>query len=395
MLVELSKNFSDWLVELRRWFHQFPELAYQERKTAEKICQVLETYQIPFRSGVGGTGVVAKLKAKHPGPVVAFRADMDALPLVECNEVPYKSRHTGLMHACGHDGHMTIALGIIRWLVESNWAKKGFGEILFIFQPAEEGGAGAKTMLDTGIFDKEPIEAVFAGHMHPEHPTGHVGIAAEISNAAADPLFIRLKGKGGHGAHPHQCKDPIVVGAHLITQLQTLISRELPPLENAVLSICRFQAGTAANIIPEEAVLEGTIRTLRPDIRKQIHNRIKELVAGVAQSHNVSAAIEIKEGYPMLVNDPKLVTHTVKCAKDILGSDRVHMNPPRMGSEDFSYFCQKWGGIMVGLGCHDSSKGFQYGLHSCHFDLDENVLDVGIKLFGHVLTQYIENHAHE
>ena len=388
---ELSKDFFDWLVELRRWFHQFPELAYQEKKTAKKICQVLETFKIPFQSGVGGTGVVAKLKAKHPGPIVAFRADMDALPLVECNDVPYKSQHRGLMHACGHDGHMTIALGIIRWLVESNWPKKGSGEILFIFQPAEEGGAGAKAMLESGILDTEPIEAVFAGHMHPEHPTGHIGIAAEISNAAADTLFIKLKGKGGHGAHPHQCKDPIVVGAHLITQLQTLISRELPPLENAVLSIGCFQAGTAANIIPEEAVLEGTIRTLRPDIRRQILNRIKELVAGVEQSYNISVTIEIKKGYPVLVNDPELVKHTVKCAKKILGSDHVHINPPRMGAEDFSYFCQKWGGIMVGLGCHDPTKGWQYGLHSCHFDFDENVLQVGIKLFGYVLTQYIKN----
>lgn len=390
---ELSNNFSGWLVELRQWFHQFPELAYKEKKTAEKICQVLEAFEVPFQSGVGGTGVIAKLRAMHPGPMVAFRADMDALPLEEGNDVPYKSQHRGLMHACGHDGHMAIALGVIRWLVENDWPKKGFGEILFIFQPAEEGGAGAKAMLESGIFDKEPIEAVFAGHMHPEHPTGHIGIAEKVSNAAADTLLIRLKGKGGHGAHPHQCKDPIVVGAHLVIQLQTLISRELPPFENAVLTIGCFQAGTAANIIPEEAVLEGTLRTLRPDIRKQIISRIEELVKGVAQSYNISATLEIKKGYPVLVNDSELVKHTVNCAREILGANHVHNNLPRMGAEDFSYFCQKWRGVMVGLGCHDPIKGLQHGLHSRYFDFDENVLVLGTQLFGHVLTRYLEDRA--
>jgi amidohydrolase len=339
---------------------------------------------------VGGTGVVAKLRAKRTGPMVAFRADMDALPLEEKNDVSYKSRNPGFMHACGHDGHMTIALGIIRWLIENQWPQNGCGEIVFIFQPAEEGGAGARAMLNTGIFDNEPISAAFAGHMYPELPRGHIRLAPEISNAAADSLFIRLKGKGGHGAHPHHCKDPIVAGAYLITQLQSIISRELPPLESAVISIGRFQAGTASNIIPEEAVLEGTLRTLKPDIRIDIIKRLEDLVEGVTRSFGISATLNITEGYPVLLNNPVLVEHIVTCASDVLGADNVHSGLPRMGAEDFAYFCQRWGGVMVGIGCHDPSKGFQHGLHSPYFDLDERVLDVGTRLFGYVLTQYLK-----
>jgi amidohydrolase len=294
------------------------------------------------------------------------------------------------MHACGHDGHMTVALGIIRWLIENRWSQNGCGEIVFIFQPAEEGGAGAKAMLQSGIFDGVPIKAVFAGHMYPELPMGHIRLAPEISNAAADSLFIRLKGKGGHGAHPHHCKDPIIAGANLVTQLQSLISRELPPLDSAVITIGRFHAGTATNIIPEEAVLEGTLRTLKPDIRKEIIKRLEDMVEGTAKSFGISATLNITEGYPVLINNPVLVEHIVTCASDVLGADNVHIGLPRMGAEDFAYFCQKWGGVMVGIGCHDPSKGFQHGLHSPYFDLDERVLDVGTRLFGYVLTQYLK-----
>jgi len=390
MTTTLPDDFFNWLVELRRWFHQFPEPAYKEVKTAAKICETLDALNVPFHTGVGGTGVVAKLRAKCPGALIAFRADMDALTLEEKNDVSYKSRNQGFMHACGHDGHMTIALGVIRWLIENRWPQNGCGEIAFIFQPAEEGGAGAKAMLQSGIFDAEPIKAVFAGHMYPELPMGHVRLAPEISNAAADSLFIRLKGKGGHGAHPHHCKDPIVAGAYLITQLQSIISRELPPLENAVISIGRFQAGTASNIIPEEAVLEGTLRTLKPDIRKEIIKRLEEMVEGVVRSFGITATLNVIEGYPVLVNNPVLVEHVMACAGDVLGADNVHSGLPRMGAEDFAYFCQKWGGVMVGIGCHDPNKGFQHGLHSPYFDLDERVLDVGTRLFVSVLTQYLK-----
>lgn len=390
MLNQLPKSFFDWLIDLRRKFHQFPELQYQEEKTAARICEVLKELRVPFQPNVGKTGIVARLSAAKAGRTIAFRADMDALPLDEANNVPYKSKHPGVMHACGHDAHITIALGIIRWLVENDWIQNGAGEILFIFQPAEEGGAGAKAMLDSGIFDAESVSAVFAGHVYPAIPVGHIGIAPKISNSAVNTLSVRLKGKGGHGAYPHQCKDPIVAGSYLVSQLQTLISRNLPPLESAVITIGAFHAGTAPNIIPEEALLKGTLRTFMPEIREQMAKRIEDVVKGTEISFGVSAVLENIEGYPVLMNDPELVKHMNACAEEVLGAGCIHPQPPSMGAEDFAYFCEQWGGIMVDLGCHDPQKGFQYGLHSPHFDIDERVLDVGTRLFGHALIRYLE-----
>lgn len=383
-------SFHDWLVELRRDLHQIPELGYQEEKTAAKICQMLDHLEVPYQSAVGKTGVVARLKADQEGPLVAYRADMDALPLDEANDVAYKSQHPGLMHACGHDGHVTVALGIIRWLKERDWPRTGSGEILFFFQPAEEGGAGAKAMLDTGLFDQEPVQAIFACHMNPELPVGEVELIYGTAHAATNEIQIRITGKGGHGASPHLCIDPIVAGAHLVTQLQTFVSRTLGPLDSAVLTIGEFHAGTALNIIPEEAYLKGTLRTLTPEVREQAVGRIEEMVKSLDLAFGVSTTLNNIAGYPPHVNDSEKVDHLKACVQQLLGTAAARISRPRMGAEDFAYFCQKWPGAMVGLGCHDPAKGFEFALHSPHFEMDESVLDVGVQLMGHALVQYIE-----
>jgi amidohydrolase len=384
----LITPFHDWLVQLRRHFHQYPELSYQETETAAKTAEVLQELNVPFETGVGQTGIVAYLRAQKPGPTLIFRSDMDALPLEEANEVPYRSRCPGVMHACGHDAHITIALGVIRWLVDMGWPQKGFGQILFFFQPAEEGGAGAKAMLETGILDQEKIKGVFAGHMHPELPVGHIGISPEVSNAASDIFSLRIKGKGGHGAHPHLCVDPIVAGAHLVTQLQSIVSRNVPPLEAAVLSIGKFQAGTTSNVIPQEAVMEGTLRTLRSETRQLAIDRLNQLVRGLETSFGCSVEFQLTPGYPLLRNDPELAQWTVDQMHEFLGTESVHLEPPRMGAEDFAYFLKRYPGVMLRLGCHDPQKGYSYGLHSPYFDLDEKVLDVGVRIFAHLLIRY-------
>ncbi len=384
--IELSP-MHDWLVLLRRGFHQNPELSYGETETSRRIAEVLRELGVEVRTGVGGTGIVARIETGQPGPVVAFRADMDALPLQEASDVPYRSTVRGVMHACGHDAHITIGLGVARTLVEAEWSRVGKGRVLFIFQPAEEGGAGALAMLQTGVFDSEPIEAIFAGHMHPELPTGHIGIAPGISNAASDSLAIRLTGKGGHGAQPHRCVDPIVAGAALVTQLQSLVSRSVSPIDSAVLTVGQFHAGTASNIIPQTAMLYGTLRTLRTEVREVMIERLHQMLKGLEAAYGVTADLEVAKGYPLLENDSKVADYVQKVASQYLGPERVHMELPRMGAEDFAYFLQRFPGVLVRLGCHAPEVGFQYGLHSPCFDIDERALDVGVGLF----VRLIEN----
>jgi amidohydrolase len=390
MADELLTPFHDWLVELRRHFHQFPELAYREQKTAAKIGEVLDTLGVSYQTGVGKTGVVACIHAQQPGPTIALRGDMDALPLEEANDVTYRSKLPGVMHACGHDAHITILLGVIRWLLETNWPAKGRGKILFLFQPAEEGGAGAKAMLDSGVFHSENIAAIFAAHVHPELVLGQIGVAPNVSHAASATVRIRLIGKGGHGAHPHLCADPIVAGAYLITGLQSIISRNTSPLDNAVLTIGRFQAGTAVNIIPNEAQIDGTLRTLRSETQELIETRLREMVTGVELAHKVSGDLSVVSGYPLLVNDSTLVQFCIEECRELFGESQVTLQNPVMGAEDFAYFSQMYPALMIRLGCKAPDWAHSLSLHSPYFDLDERVLDVGVRLFARLLTNYYE-----
>ncbi|MHC1742140.1 MAG: M20 family metallopeptidase [Syntrophobacteraceae bacterium] len=380
--------FHAWLVETRRALHRIPELGYREFKTAAFIAERLRELGVGFQSEVGGTGIIASIKGRNPGPTLALRADMDALPLHEQNEIEYRSEHPGVMHACGHDGHVTMLLGVIRALVEKGWSGEGVGSRVFVFQPAEEGGAGARAILDSGSEVLRNVSAYFAIHVHPELPAGHIGLSSSVSNAASDGIKIRITGKGGHGAQPHLCVDPIVAAAHLITVLQTIVSRNVHPLDSAVLTIGRFRAGSASNIIPQEAVLQGTLRTLRETVRSKVLARLEEIVRGVEISHCARVKLTVTPGYPLLVNDENVVRFTMERARGLLGPERVHEEPARMGSEDFAYFLQRAPGALIRLGCHDPSVGFRHGLHSPCFDMDERALDAGVLLFLDLLDNY-------
>ncbi|HDL90581.1 MAG TPA: amidohydrolase, partial [Thermodesulforhabdus norvegica] len=272
--------FGKWLTELRRHFHKYPELGYQEIKTSQKIREILTELGVPFIYPVAETGVVAFLKARSDGPVRAFRTDMDALPIEEQNNVSYRSRHQGIMHACGHDGHMAIALGIVRKLVELKWTEKGRGKILFIFQPAEEGGAGAARMLESGALEDENVEAIYAFHLNPGLDLGKVGVAKDVSNAASDMFEIKVVGTGGHGAHPHVATDVILTTADVITKTHHIVSRSINALDSAVVSVGSVHAGSAPNVLPSEAVIAGTIRTFREEVRKHIQDTMKEICSG-------------------------------------------------------------------------------------------------------------------
>lgn len=378
----------DWLVALRRTFHQHPELAFREEETTRKIAEVLTELGVPFETGIGRTGIVATLSAAAPGPIRAFRADMDALPLEEANAVPYRSQVPGVMHACGHDAHITVALGVLRTLIDHGWPKAGRGKVVVFFQPAEEAGGGAEEMIKTGILGREPIAVIFAGHMQPELPAGEIAMAREVSNAASDGLRIRITGKGGHGAYPHLCIDPIVAGAAFVTQLQSIISRSLSPLDSAVITIGKFQAGTASNIIPHEVNLSGTLRTLDPEVRSTALQRLEALLKGLEAAYGVTTELRLHEGYPVLANDPRVVRYAVDVASELLGVEAVHIESPRMGAEDFAYFLQQIPGALLRVGCHDPAVGFTHALHSPYFNIDERALDVGVRLFSQLLTRF-------
>lgn len=386
-----SIKLQHWLIDLRRAFHRIPELSFKEIKTADLICKTLDQLKAPYDRNIGCTGIVASLKSKHQGPCIAFRSDMDALPLTETTKLSYQSQHPGAMHACGHDGHMTIALGIIRQLQESQWQRTGKGQILFIFQPAEENGAGARIMLETGYFNNYPISAVFAGHLNPRLPTGTVELLEGAAHAASDTLEIEITGEGGHGAAPHLCQDPIVAAAYLITGLQSLVARTMNPLDSAVLTIGRIRAGTTDNIIPAEAHLTGTLRTLSEDVRTLLIRGLKDMLAALEKSHRVKTHLKVHDGYPVAVNDSALTAYMTKKAAQILGPQHVQMGKPSMGAEDFAYFCRQWPGVMTVIGCHDPAKGYQYGLHSPQFQMDEDALMVAVKLFSQTLATYSDD----
>jgi len=390
MGVELKgkiEDMKDWLVEIRRKIHMHPELGFEETETSRLVSEWLEKFGLEVKRGVAKTGVVSLLNGKKPGKTVAIRADMDALPMDEANQVPYASKVKGKMHACGHDAHVTILLGVAKFF--SSIPDQVKGNIKWIFQPAEEGGGGGRVMVEEGALENPKVDAIFGAHVFPFLPIGKVGVYEREGLASADRFTIKIIGKGGHAASPHVTKDPILAAGHLITQIHSIVSRNINPLESAVITIGKVSGGTAFNIIPDEVELLGTVRSLDSQVREELKNRIEQVTQGIVQSFRMECQFKFEYGYPVLVNDwemTKLVSSA--CSKGI-GEENVEVLKPSMGAEDFAYYLEKCPGSYFRLGCRNEEKGILHPYHSSLFDIDEEVLPFGVEMFTRIIDQYL------
>ena len=373
---EEIKNIKDEIYAIRRHFHRYPELSFKEFNTAETISEHLDKLGISHKKGVGKTGVVGELTF-GPGPTIALRADMDALPIQEENNLDYKSLNDGVMHACGHDGHMAILLGAANALSKNSKLKKG--TVRFIFQPAEEGLGGAKYMIEDGCLDK--VDEIYGLHLWNYQLYGEVGIKDGPVMASADLFDIEVNGKGGHGATPQGTVDAIVVASNLVTMLQTIVSRNTNPLESTVLSIGKIKGGHNFNIISDKVHMSGTTRSYTEENRKMIKQRMKEVVEGVSKSFGADIKLNYKDGYPPTVNHSSQVEKVLEAASSIVASGAK--NPYlSMGGEDFSYYLQNKPGCFFFVGSAPNENEILSTPHHCsHFNIDERALLVGASVY--------------
>ena len=371
---ELHKNMVTW----RHHIHKHPELSFKEEITSDYIASVLEANDIEMHRGLAVTGIVATIHGKKEGRVIGLRADMDALPIQEKNDFSHKSVHDGKMHACGHDGHSTMLLGAAVHLKENN---NFSGTVHFIFQPAEEGGGGGRVMVEEGIFEKFPCEAVYGMHNWPGMAEGQFAVHDAAVMAANETLKISIKGKGGHAAMPDQCVDPVVIGAQIITALQSVVSRNVAPLDSAVVSITMLDAGFVSNVIPNDMNLTGSLRYFSTDVGNEVKAKIKKIVEGISHSMGATATFSSTPNYPATVNTPKHAELCANAAAEVVGSSNVLRNEkPSMGSEDFSFLLNASEGAYIwignGLVPEDGPEGGCM-LHNTEYDFNDEILPLG------------------
>ncbi len=364
--------------DLRRDFHRHPELGFQEHRSAGIVAKLLREFGLQVTEGVGETGVVGVLAGSYPGPTILVRADMDALPIQEENDVPYASEVPGVMHACGHDAHMAMALTVARLLSAHRDALHG--TVKFVFQPAEEGLGGAAKMIADGVL--EGVDYALAMHVWNEQPLGWLGIADGPTMAAADMFRIRVLGKGGHAAHPNVTEDPVLAASSVVTALQSVVSRHVDPLDAAVVSVASFHAGTAFNIIPPEAVLEGTIRTFEAEVASEVRMRVTRTAHGVAQGLGCRAEVEIVEMNPAVVNAPAVAQVVREVAAALYPEATIDPAARTMGAEDMSLMMYDIPGCYFFVGSANPAKGLDAGHHHPRFNIDEDVLPRGTAIMA-------------
>ena len=372
----------DEMVAIRHQIHQNPELGFNEHKTGDKVASLLESWGFDVVRGVGKTGIVGTLKVGHGKKVIGIRADMDALPIEEETNLDYSSKNEGVMHACGHDGHTTILLTAARYLAET---KNFDGTVRVIFQPAEESYGGGKKMIDDGLFERFPCDRIYGLHNWPGFPSGTLRFTKGPMMASVDTAYITVRGKGGHGARPETTIDPIVAASSIVMALQTIVSRNVPPLEAALVTVGMFKGGSVSNVIPEEVKMELTIRAFSAKIRDLLQERICKLAKSQAESYGAKAIINYERGYPVTVNDAESIDFALGVAKQVVGDKNVVENAePLTPSEDFSYMLEKVPGAYIIMGNGDSA-----GLHTPHYNFNDDGIAVGATLWGALVEKYL------
>lgn len=386
-IINRIAEFQPELTATRRDIHAHPELGFEEHRTSDLVAKALESWGIEVHRGIAGTGLVGVLRNGTSKRSIGFRADMDCLPMTETNDFTHRSTTPGKMHACGHDGHTTMLLGAARYLAET---RNFDGTVNFIFQPAEEGGGGGRVMVEEGLFDRFPCDAVYGMHNSPELPLGEARIFAGPALAAADRITIAVHGKGGHASRPQQCVDPVLVASHIVVATQSIVARSMDPIDTAVVSICQFHAGEASNVIPETAELRGTVRTFKPEVQDMIERRLGDVVRAIAEAHGAKAELSYQRGYPPTVNHAEQAERAAQAAVAVLGEQKVHRKPvPRMGAEDFSYMLIARPGCFIGIGQGDGGK-HSVSLHNPRYDFNDDLIPLGSSLFARLAEQELD-----
>jgi hippurate hydrolase len=380
-LVEPILAFQPQLQAIRRDLHAHPELCYEEQRTADVVAARLAEWGIPIVRGLGVTGVVGMLKNGTSSKAIGLRADMDALPVQELNRFDHASRHPGKMHACGHDGHTAMLLGAAHYLSRH---RNFDGTVYLIFQPAEEGGGGAQRMIDDGLFEQFPMDAVYGMHNWPGMPTGYVGVVAGPMMASSNEFHVTVRGKGAHAAQPHRGVDPVMVAVQIAQAWQLIVSREKNPLDAAVLSITQIHAGSATNVIPDEAAMVGTVRTFSTTVLDLVQERMEQIARSTAQAFNAEVDFQFKRNYPPLINHLRETAVAIQAAQDVVGADNVDANTePTMGAEDFAFMLQAKPGCYVFIGNGEGehrTAGHGLGpcqLHNASYDFNDELLPIG------------------
>lgn len=375
MSAPIEQAVYDRIVAIRRDLHEYPELSWQEQRTVEKICQELDRLGISYRTGVGKTGIVAEIPGPEGVPAVALRADMDALPITEETGLSFASKHLGVMHACGHDGHTSMVLGAAELLLREELP----APVRLLFQPAEEKGSGAKAMIKDGALDG--VGMIFGGHLDRHYEPGQIVAVPGAVNASTDKFTIRVRGTGGHGARPQECVDAVVVGSLIVIAIQTIVSREIDPAQPSVISVGRFEAGTAHNVIAGEATLEGTIRSQDPKTRETLKKSILRIAEAVGHLHGAMIEARVSEGTPPVINPENIAAIARGAVVEALGEEACRtLRTANMGGEDFSYFMDQVPGCYVRIGAQKEGKE-SFPAHSSKFDIDESALGFGALYF--------------